>query len=366
MAASLLDSLNGLITPDLAGKAASMLGESDSAIRKGMGGVFPVLLSGLASRAGDSSISSSLFDLVRSPANDGGVLNDVASLLGAGGSSPMMSLGGKLLGLLFGGNTANVASSLAGYSGVKSSTASTLLNIGAPLVLAMLGKRVRSDGLNASSLASLLLGQKDSYAAALPGPLANLGSYLAAPTREREVYAAPPPPVSERRSSIWRWLLPLLIALGALWLLSSLFGRKERPVDERPAPAAIEPAPAPAPTVEPAPAPTTAPADAAGATATVYFDVDQSALPAGTDTALSSVIAYLQANPGTTAVISGYHDPTGDQAANEELAKNRAASVRDALMAAGIEESRIDMQKPAVTTGGGTLEDARRVDVTVR
>jgi OOP family OmpA-OmpF porin len=363
MAASLLDSLNGLITPDLAGKAASMLGESDSAIRKGMGGVFPVLLSGLASRAADSGFSSSLFDLVRSPANDGSVLNDVAGLLGAGGSSPMMSLGGKLLSSLFGGNTANVASSLAGYSGVKSSTASTLLNIGAPLVLAILGKRVRSDGLNASSLASLLLGQKDSYAAALPGPLANLGSYLAAPTREREVYAAPPP-VAERRSSIWRWLLPLLIALGALWLLSSLFGRKERPVDERPAPAAIEPAPAP--TVEPAPAPTTAPADAAAATATVYFDVDQSALPAGADAALSSVIVYLQANPGTTAVISGYHDPTGDRAANEELARNRATSVRDALMAAGIEESRIDMQKPVVTTGGGTLEDARRVEVTVR
>jgi outer membrane protein OmpA-like peptidoglycan-associated protein len=361
MAASLLDSLNGLITPDLAGKAASMLGESDSAIRKGMGGVFPVLLSGLASRAADSGFSSSLFDLVRSPANDGNVLNDVAGLLGAGGSSPMMSLGGKLLSSLFGGNTANVASSLAGYSGVKSSTASTLLNIGAPLVLAILGKRVRSDGLNASSLASLLLGQKDSYAAALPGPLANLGSYLAAPTREREVYAAPPP-VAERRSSIWRWLLPLLIALGALWLLSSLFGRKERPVDETTAPAAVEQAPA----VEPAPAPTTAPADAAGATATVYFDVDQTALPAGADAALSSVIAYLQTNPGTTAVISGYHDPTGDQAANEELAKNRATSVRDALMAAGIEESRIDMQKPVVTTGGGTLEDARRVEVTIR
>jgi cytochrome c oxidase subunit 2 len=81
---------------------------------------------------------------------------------------------------------------------------------------------------------------------------------------------------------------------------------------------------------------------------------------------LSSVIDYLKANPASTAVISGYHDPTGDQAANEELAKNRAGSVRDALVAAGIAESRIDMQKPTVTTGGGTLEDARRVEVTVR
>jgi Bacterial protein of unknown function (DUF937)/OmpA family len=361
MAASLLDSLTGLITPDLAGKAASMFGESDSAIRKGLGGVFPVLLSALANRAGDSGFASSLFDLVRSPANDGNVLNDVGGLLGASSSSPMMSLGSKLLGSVFGGNTSNVANALSGFAGVKSSTASTLLNIGAPLVLAMLGKRARSDSLNASSLASLLLSQKDSFASALPGPLANIASYLGGstrePTREREVYAAPPVP--ERRSSIWRWLVPLLIALGALWLLSSLFGRKERPVDDTvTAPAAVEPAPAPS--VEPGVAP------AGAAAATVYFDVDQSALPAGGEAALSSVIVYLQENPGTTAVISGYHDPTGDQAANEELATNRAGSVRDALVAAGIEESRIDMQKPTVTTGGGTLEDARRVEVTVR
>ena len=362
MAASLLDSLTGLITPDVATKAASMLGESDTSIRKGMGAALPVVLSGLANRAGDTGFSSSLFDLVRAPANDGAVLNDVGSLLGSGASSSMTGLGGKLLGLLFGGNTGSLANTLAGYAGVKNTTGSTLLNLAAPLVLAMLGKRTRSEGLNASSLASLLLGQKDSYAAALPGPLSNLSTYLAAPTREREVrdevreaYAAPPVP--ERRSSIWRWLIPLLIALGVLWLLSSLFGRKERPAEVTTPPAAIEPAPAPTPEVV---APGTAPQ------ATVYFDVDQSALPAGSDTALSAVIDHLRANPGSTAVISGYHDPTGDQAANEELAKNRAGSVRDALMAAGIEETRITMDKPVVTTGDGSLEDARRVEVTVR
>jgi outer membrane protein OmpA-like peptidoglycan-associated protein len=359
MSASLLDSLSSLITPDLANRAASVLGESDSSIRKGLGGALPIVLSGLASRAGDSGFAASLFDLVQSPANDVGVLNDVAGLLGGGASSPMMGLGGKLLSMLFGGNTTNVANALSGYAGVKSSTGSTLLNLAAPLVLAVLGRRTRSDNLNASSLASLLLGQKDSFAAALPGPLANIGSYLAAPTREREAYAAPPP-VPERRTSIWRWLLPLLIALGLLWLLSSLFGQKERPLEDTTLPpAAVEPAPAPAPEPEVG-------APATRATATVYFDVDQSTLPAGSDTALSAVIVYLKANPASTAVISGYHDPTADQAANEELAKNRAGSVRDALVAAGIEETRIKMEKPVVTTGGGTLEDARRVEVNVR
>ena len=102
MAASLLDSLTGLITPDLASKAASMFGESDSSVRKGMTGALPVVLSGLASRAGDSGFAGSLFDLVRSPANDDNVLNDLGGLLGGGTSSPMMGLGGKLLSTLFG------------------------------------------------------------------------------------------------------------------------------------------------------------------------------------------------------------------------------------------------------------------------
>jgi outer membrane protein OmpA-like peptidoglycan-associated protein len=224
-------------------------------------------------------------------------------------------------------------------------------------VLAVLGKRARSDGLNASSLGSLLLGQKDAFAAALPGPLANIGSFLAGPTRDREAYAAPAP-VPEGRSSIWRWLIPLLIALALLWLLSSLFGRRERPAEQVPPPAAVEPAPATAPAAPSSSV--TAPA------ATVYFEVDQSALPAGSETALSSVIGYLKSSPGSTAVISGFHDPTGDAAANEELAKNRAMAVRDALIAAGIEDTRINMEKPVATTGAGTLEDARRVEVSVR
>jgi outer membrane protein OmpA-like peptidoglycan-associated protein len=355
MAASSLDSLTALITPDFASRAASTLGESDSAIRKGLGGAFPVLLSGLASRVGDADFAGSLFDLVRSPANDGNVLNDVGSLLGSGATSSMMDLGGKLLSMLFGGNTTSLATALSGYAGIKPSTGTTLLNIAAPLVLAVLGKPTRSDGLNASSLASLLLAQKDSLVAALPGPLANIGSYLAGPAREREAYAAPTP-VPEQRSSIWRWLLPLLIALLLLWLLSSLFGRRERPVDEVPPPAAVEPAPAPAPA---------APSSEATPTATVYFDADQSALPAGSDTALSSVIVYLKENATSMAVIAGFHDPTGDSAANEELAKNRAMAVRDALIAAGIEDTRINMEKPIEATGTG-LEDARRVEVTVR
>ena len=353
MAASLLDGLTDLIPPDVVGKAASALGESEAAIRKGFGGAFPALLSGVSSRADDSSFASSLFDLVRSPANDGSILNDVGGLVSENCSSPMVGLGTQLLGLLFGARTSTFTNTLAGYAGIKRSTASTLLQVAAPLVLAYIGRHARNDGLGATSLATLLRNQKHSFAAAVPSQLANAGRYPVTPVKDRAAYAAPE---TEQRATIWRWLLPAMAAIVGLALVIPLFGRKEQ-VDERDLMgAAVEPARVPE---HQAVAPT-----AATPTGTVYFDVNQAALPANGVRSLSSVIEYLKANPSATAVVSGYRDPFGDQATNEELAKNRAAAVRSSLVAAGIEESRIEMQQPIVTEGDEPPEQARRVEVT--
>jgi K(+)-stimulated pyrophosphate-energized sodium pump len=67
-------------------------------------------------------------------------------------------------------------------------------------------------------------------------------------------------------------------------------------------------------------------------------------------------------------VVSGYHDATGDVAANEALAKKRAESVRDALKADGIDEARIVLEKPIVVQGNvaGDDPEARRVEVTLK
>jgi outer membrane protein OmpA-like peptidoglycan-associated protein len=157
--------------------------------------------------------------------------------------------------------------------------------------------------------------------------------------------------------------LPILIALFAIWLLSKVFGHRERPVDETPPAATVEPAPQPQP-VEPAPADA---APLAGApSATLYFEVGSAELPADSTGGLEPVIAYLKANPSTTAVVSGYHDPSGDTATNEELAKSRALAVQIALEGAGVDVGRIELEKPVVTTGSGSPDDARRVEVTVR
>jgi outer membrane protein OmpA-like peptidoglycan-associated protein len=275
----------------------------------------------------------------------------------------MMTLGGKLLSSLFGNNLGSLGNALASFAGIKTSSASSMLSFAAPLVLSVLGKVVRSGNLNLSSLISLLTGQKSTYAAALPAPLSRLESYFAAPVAQKaERYVAPPPP--EPKSSIWRWLLPLLLALVALWLLSRCMGKKEETTE------VVAPAPAPvieqAPAALPEPAPVVEPAPAEIPLANYYFDVDKFELPVAREGSLEAVVEYLKANPTAVASVSGYHDPTGDKAHNEELAYKRAQAVKDAMMAAGVPESQIDMVKPVETTGSGDLAEARRVEVAIR
>lgn len=99
--------------------------------------------------------------------------------------------------------------------------------------------------------------------------------------------------------------------------------------------------------------------------AKLYFDVDKTVLPSDTADKLAPVLKYLKAHGDAKVSIAGFHDPSGNQAANEKLAKNRAKQVAGRLKAAGIAEKTIVMQKPQSTTGTGTKEEARRVEVTI-
>ncbi len=143
------------------------------------------------------------------------------------------------------------------------------------------------------------------------------------------------------------------------------------PVPTTPAPAASAPA------VEPKPATVTANASTTAASqpaalgknlplAKVHFALDKTKLWSGADKEMSTVLAYLKANPGAKAVLSGYHDPSGNREHNQELAKNRSHAVRDRLVQQGINLGRIIEEKPVETTGDGPPAEARRVEISIR
>jgi K(+)-stimulated pyrophosphate-energized sodium pump len=130
------------------------------------------------------------------------------------------------------------------------------------------------------------------------------------------------------------------------------------------APVAAAVAPAAVPTPPPAAPAAVVPAASIPA-AKVYFDLDKTALPKDVDATLAEVQAYLKANGDAKAKIAGFHDPSGNKAHNEDLAKNRAKAVKTEFTKLGVAEDRLVMEKPMETTGTGDAKEARRVEVTV-
>ncbi|MDO4247845.1 MAG: OmpA family protein [Neisseria sp.] len=93
-----------------------------------------------------------------------------------------------------------------------------------------------------------------------------------------------------------------------------------------------------------------------------YFATGKADLADNAEEALKDVLAGVR--EGKKAVVSGYNDSTGNAAANEELSKNRALAVRNALLGFGVPESQIELRKPENTEAGqGDNAQARRVEV---
>lgn len=99
------------------------------------------------------------------------------------------------------------------------------------------------------------------------------------------------------------------------------------------------------------------------ALATVFFGSGQAAVDASADAALAQTVAALAGSTSKKVLLSGYHDTTGDPARNAELAKERAKAVRAALVAKGVPVAQVLLRKPEVTAGGGSDQEARRVEI---
>lgn len=97
----------------------------------------------------------------------------------------------------------------------------------------------------------------------------------------------------------------------------------------------------------------------------VYFDVGYHALPAEAPDALTPIADWAKANPDSKVVISGFHDPSGNQIMNIELSKNRAKSVYRHLLSVGVPEAQIELRKPQNAEGGSNYREARRAEVSI-
>ncbi len=233
---SLMDAVKGYLTPDVVRSASSLVGESESSTRQTLNSAVPTVLSGLTSMVSSPAGASGLAGLIR----DGGfgsAVDNVSSLFSGGSAtSSMLSVGSQLLGKIFGSRSSSVADALAKSSGVSSASATSLLSLSAPLIMGVLGKRASAQGLDASGLANSLLAERSDFSAALPSGVSQLlGAGPSVVSRAAETTTRYAPAATDvrayaetRRTGLGRWLPLLLLALGALALLSFLRGRTPR------------------------------------------------------------------------------------------------------------------------------------------
>lgn len=398
MPSSLLESLTSLANQQLVPAAAARLGESEQAVSRGLTASFASVLGGLVSRVGEPGSMRKVFDLVSSPNNDtrllespGGLKADtISSLMEAGGTaSAIGQLGSRLTTLLFNGQTADAAEAVSRHSSLRFESAAKLLSLAAPLVLSMLGRRVREGKLDLAGFANLLVSQKDDILRAAPAGITNL--FGRAPAVERTPEPRPevrrvPVEAAPVRESRMRWLLP---ALGALAALFVVWSATRRPAVDR---AAVRVDTAASRIAEAAgDVARSAAGTVASAAAnlgdfvkrqlpngvelnvpergiesrlvtfiedrnrpvsdTVWFNFDRLLFATGAATLepqsqeqLANIAEILKAYPNVNVKVGGYTDNTGDPAANQALSQQRAENVRRALVDLGIPGSRLEAE----------------------
>ena len=103
----------------------------------------------------------------------------------------------------------------------------------------------------------------------------------------------------------------------------------------------------------------------------VLFDFDQASLKANSRDSITTLANYLIKNPDRKVIVEGYTDSEGSAAYNQGLSERRANAVKNALVRAGVDPSRIVAQGygkeyPVASnaTNSGRAQN-RRVEVTI-
>jgi K(+)-stimulated pyrophosphate-energized sodium pump len=99
----------------------------------------------------------------------------------------------------------------------------------------------------------------------------------------------------------------------------------------------------------------------------VHFDSGSETISAAGKLIVDGYAQALKGRPEAKIELSGFADPTGDTVKNLELARQRALTVRDELVAKGVPAESVTLVKPSeVIVGQGSDADARRVDIILR
>lgn len=221
---NIIQDLTSLVSSQVLSKAANQLGESESGISSVIGSLAPTILAGLLNKSNDSSAFGDIFNSL-SNKNNASFLDDLGGLIGGGNlaQNDPKDIAGGLMGSLFGNKVGGILDIVTSLAGVKKSSSSSLLGMVAPMIMGYLGKKIMNGGLNASGLASLLSGQKDNITAALPSGMGDLIGFATGNTSGGGSSNASSTGASSTGggNGFMKYLIPLLLLAGAFFAWKS-------------------------------------------------------------------------------------------------------------------------------------------------
>lgn len=348
---------------------ASSLGAPEQAVSSGIASSVASMIGGLAKDADNPSFMRQIFDLASNarPEVNGPSLASTALSSGSAAPAvaPLMDAGKKFLSMIFGDQQNAVNEAVGRASGLGGGAARQLMGIAAPLLLSVLGRRVREDGLTTSSLRSDLLGEAAGMKHLLPTGLGNL---LSDTSRAVAVGA------EEAARSSSRWIGPVgavaLALLGLFWVINRYSNRSvaERADSvfavtgeaarsrvaglgefvSRKLPNNLE-LRIPEYGIEGRllsfiqSSPKVA-SDTWFDFDRLSFDTNSATLRPESQEQLQNIAAILRAYPQVRVKIGGYTDSTGNPDANLKLSQARASSVVAELTALGISGDRLQAE----------------------
>ena len=199
------------------------LGENPEGAKTALQQALPALLGSAAAQASSPGGATGLLDMLKQKAPQGGWSESLSGLLGSPGAG---TAGSSFVSSLLGPKMNAVRDFIAGRSGVRPESATSLMGLGGQILMGILGKQVMARGLGASGLGQLLSSQIPHLQGLIPPDLANtlgIGNFLGMGKQAVADAASQAAPVMEHArtsgASALRWAIPLAVLLGAIILI---------------------------------------------------------------------------------------------------------------------------------------------------
>jgi OmpA-OmpF porin, OOP family len=433
---NLLSLLKDNLTPEMISKAANLVGEDSSSTATAMSGILPAIMGSVVGKASTSEGASGIMSMLSSGGHDGGMMDNLGSMLGGGSSTDgAMSAGSGILSSLLGDKIGGIVSIISNFAGIKSGSANSLMSLAAPMVMGVIGKQVSGGNMGVSGLISLLSSQKDHVAAAMPaglgdklGGLLGMGSMFSGASSmvsgltndaSKTVSGATNyarETIEETSGGLPKWLLPLLIGAAVIaGLLYFMKGCGKTPESVSSSMDSLSTGMS-AGMDSMASSASGAMASATDAVKKLFklklpdgseievpegsledqivkfiqddsqkvdkktwfnfdrllFDTGKSTLKTESQEQIDKTVSILKAFPNVKIKIGGYTDNVGKAESNMKLSAERATVVMDAIVAGGIDKSRLESEgygdKNPVSTNDTEEGRAmnRRIAISVR